>query len=183
VDTRSFSPGTGFLIFNSSLQPLYLNTCAAEILFYPHKPPLAEHLFDELAAKIRMMVARSGPDGLISACGEFLSGSRRYICRLVSLEWPYSDTKDASLAILFERRHKAQPGIREICQKHHLTPREARAVELLLEGLANKEIAARMGISPNTLKVFFRLAMVKLGVTSRSALMSKFINGGVTPSE
>lgn len=183
MDTRSSSPGTGFLILNSSLKPLYVNRCAAEILFHPHTPPPAEHFLDQLAAKIHLIVARSGPNGSISVSSEFRSGSRCYKCRLVSLEWPDTNTSEASLALLLERRHNAHLDIREICRKHHLTPREAQAVELLLEGLANKEIAARMGISPNTVKVFFRLAMVKLGATSRSALMSKFINGFATPLE
>ena len=182
MDTRSSSPGTGFLILNSSLKPLYLNKCAAEILFHPHTPLPAEDFLDQLASKIHTIVA-SGPNGSISLSSEFRSGRRRYKCRLVSLEWPDTNTSEASLALLLERRHNAHLDIREICRKHHLTPREAQAVELLLEGLANKEIAARMGISPNTVKVFFRLAMVKLGATSRSALMSKFINGFVTPLE
>ncbi len=183
MDTRLSSPGTGFLILNSSLKPLYVNRCAAEILFHPHTPSPAEDFLQQLASKLQLIVARSGPNGSISVSSEFRSGSRLYKCRLVTLEWPDRDTSEASLALLLERRHSADLDIREICRKHHLTPREAQAVELLLEGLANKEIAARMGISPNTVKVFFRLAMVKLGATSRSALMSKFINGLATPLE
>jgi DNA-binding CsgD family transcriptional regulator len=64
----------------------------------------------------------------------------------------------------------------KICDQYHLTPREGQAVELLLQGLASKEISARMKISPNTVKVFLRLAMVKMGASSRSGILSKFIN-------
>ena len=49
-------------------------------------------------------------------------------------------------------------------------------MRFLVEGLASKEIAARMQISPNTVKVFLRLAMMKMGVSSRSGIMSKFIH-------
>ena len=48
-------------------------------------------------------------------------------------------------------------------------------MRFLIEGLTNKEIAARMGISPDTVKVFLQLAMKKMEVSSRSEIMSKFI--------
>jgi DNA-binding CsgD family transcriptional regulator len=169
--------GTGFVILNSLLTPLYLNTCAVEILFHPHKPRRTKGFPDQLATKIRSMVRNSGADGTISVCPEFQSGRRRYVCRLFTLEWPGSTTNGTSVGLLLERRRSAQLSIRHLCRKHNLSPRECQAVELLMEGLANKEIAARMLISPNTLKVFFRLAMLKMGATSRSGMMSKFING------
>jgi len=63
-----------------------------------------------------------------------------------------------------------------ICHNYHLSQREGEAVRFLIEGLANKEIAARMGVSPDTVKVFLRIAMMKMGVSSRSGIMSKFIH-------
>jgi len=63
-----------------------------------------------------------------------------------------------------------------IGHKYQLSQREGEAVRFLIEGLTNKEIAARMGISPDTVKVFLRLAMMKMGVSSRSGIMSKFIH-------
>ena len=56
----------------------------------------------------------------------------------------------------------------KFCQNYHLSQREGETVRFLIEGLTNKEIAARMGISPDTVKVFLRLAMMKMGVSSRS---------------
>ena len=63
-----------------------------------------------------------------------------------------------------------------ICHNYHLSQREGEAVRFLIEGLTNKEIAARMGISPDTVKVFLQLAMKKMEVSSRSEIMSKFIH-------
>jgi len=63
-----------------------------------------------------------------------------------------------------------------ICHKYHLSQREGETVRFLIEGLTNKEIAARMGISPDTVKVFLQLAMKKMEVSSRSEIMSKFIH-------
>jgi DNA-binding CsgD family transcriptional regulator len=53
------------------------------------------------------------------------------------------------------------------------TPRENQTVELLLQGLTSKEIATRLEISPNTVKAFVRLVMVKMGVTTRSGIVGK----------
>ncbi|PYU27023.1 MAG: hypothetical protein DMG30_00465 [Acidobacteria bacterium] len=66
--------------------------------------------------------------------------------------------------------------ILNICHNYHLSRREGETVRFLIEGLTNKEIAARMGISPDTVKVFLRLAMMKMGVSSRTGIMSKFIH-------
>src|SRR5436853_1546079 len=63
-----------------------------------------------------------------------------------------------------------------ICHKYHLSRREGETVRFLIEGLTNKEIAARMGISPDTVKVFLRLAVMEMGVSSRRGIMSKLIH-------
>ena len=72
-------------------------------------------------------------------------------------------------------RATAPVDMSEIAERYGLTHREALAVQFLVRGLTSKEIAARMGISPNTVKVFLRLAMVKTGVTTRSGIVGKFL--------
>jgi hypothetical protein len=42
-------------------------------------------------------------------------------------------------------------------------------------GLTTKEIAARIRISPNTVKSFLRSIMLKMGVTTRSGIVGKAI--------
>jgi two-component system, NarL family, nitrate/nitrite response regulator NarL len=51
-----------------------------------------------------------------------------------------------------------------------LTPREAELVELVSQGLRNKEVAARLGISEGTVKIHLHRIYEKLGVTSRVEL-------------
>jgi DNA-binding CsgD family transcriptional regulator len=65
------------------------------------------------------------------------------------------------------------------------TPREKETVELLMQGLTSKEIAERLKISPNTVKAFVRLVMVKMGVTTRSAVVGKLFGSHLagTPQE
>jgi DNA-binding CsgD family transcriptional regulator len=92
------------------------------------------------------------------------------------VQLPGNASNESSLALLLERRPEAAVDMLKACDQYHLTPREGEAVKLLIRGLASKEIAARMRISPNTVKVFLRFAMMKMGVSSRSGIMSKFIN-------
>jgi DNA-binding NarL/FixJ family response regulator len=52
-----------------------------------------------------------------------------------------------------------------------LTRREQQIVDLLLRGCANKEIAARLGVSDQTIKNQLTVLYSKLGVTSRLELV------------
>jgi DNA-binding CsgD family transcriptional regulator len=169
----------GFLLLSTALKPLYVSPQAAQILFHPEKPAKTRDFSEQLAAKIRTMVAKGGPKGRLPEFKEFLSGGRHYTCRFFNVHSPANKSGGAngsSLALLLERSTEIVADVVKICEHYHLTPREQEAVRLLAQGMANKEIAARMNISTNTLKVFLRLAMMKMGVTSRSGIMSKFIH-------
>jgi DNA-binding CsgD family transcriptional regulator len=170
---------TGFLLLDAALKPLYVNAEAGEILFHPEKPKKAKDFADQLASKIRTMAASEGPSGRLSLCNEFLSGRRHYVCRFFDagvLGNKSRGSNESSLVVLLERSPEAAADFPKICHQYHLSQREGEAVQLLVRGLANKQIAARMKISPNTVKVFLRLAMMKIGASSRSEIMSKFIH-------
>jgi DNA-binding CsgD family transcriptional regulator len=51
-----------------------------------------------------------------------------------------------------------------------LTPREQQATALTCLGFTNRQIAARMGISPETVKSHLRAATAKFGVHSKAEL-------------
>ena len=170
---------TGILLLDAALKPLYVNAEAGEILFYPERPTKTKDFADQLASKIRNIFPYRGPSGRISVCNEFVSGSRHYVCRSFEVNLPGNisgGSNNSSLALLLERSPEATADILKICHQYHLSPRMGEAVRLLVEGLSSKEIAARMDISPNTVKVFLRFAMMKMGVSSRSGIMSKFIH-------
>jgi two-component system nitrate/nitrite response regulator NarL len=52
-----------------------------------------------------------------------------------------------------------------------LNSRETEVLRFLVQGLANKEIAGRMGISESTVKNTFQQLFAKMGVRSRSQLV------------
>ncbi len=60
-----------------------------------------------------------------------------------------------------------------------LTSREAQILALLAEGLVNKEIAARLGISRHTVKTHLAALFHKLGVSTRAEAVAAGARAGV----
>ena len=60
-----------------------------------------------------------------------------------------------------------------------LTPREVQVLELLAEGLSNKGIAARLGISDQTVKFHVAAIAGKLGAASRTAIVRAAVRRGL----
>jgi len=76
--------------------------------------------------------------------------------------------------VLLERdASSSYSALEEVSEEFDLTQRERETVEFLLQGLTSKEIATRMQISPNTVKAFLRLVMVKMKVSTRSGIAGK----------
>lgn len=63
----------------------------------------------------------------------------------------------------------------------HLTDRELEVLRALAEGLGNKQIGARLGISPSTVKYHLQAIFSKLGVRTRSEAVSYGLRHGVVP--
>jgi DNA-binding CsgD family transcriptional regulator len=60
-----------------------------------------------------------------------------------------------------------------------LTPREAEVLRLLAEGLANKEIAARLSFSTHTAKFHVESILRKLGAVNRAEAVMEGIRQGL----
>jgi DNA-binding NarL/FixJ family response regulator len=60
-----------------------------------------------------------------------------------------------------------------------LTPREVDVLELLAEGLPNKAIAARLGISDQTVKFHVASISAKLGATNRTDAVRRAARRGL----
>ena len=60
-----------------------------------------------------------------------------------------------------------------------LTPREVEVVELLAEGLSNKAIAARLGISDQTVKFHVASISGKLGAANRTDAVRRAVRRGL----
>ncbi len=60
-----------------------------------------------------------------------------------------------------------------------LTPREEEVLRMIAEGLANKAIAAELGITPHTVKFHVTSIMQKLGAESRTEAVTKGLRRGL----
>jgi len=77
--------------------------------------------------------------------------------------------------VLIERGAGESFSAVQVSEKYHLTSREQQVLMYLLEGLTSKQIAERMKISANTVKVFLRLIMIKMGVSTRAGIVGKAV--------
>src|SRR5262245_12798802 len=78
------------------------------------------------------------------------------------------------------RRVRSTPdAIREGEQHAVLNNREREILELLSEGLGNKQIAARLGISTNTVKTHLELLFEKLDVSTRAEAVASGVKRGL----
>ncbi len=60
-----------------------------------------------------------------------------------------------------------------------LTPREVEVLAAIGQGLSNKEVARRLGISAHTVKFHLEAAFRKLGATSRTEAVAKGLRRGL----
>jgi len=67
-------------------------------------------------------------------------------------------------AVFGDRMHSAET------PRSELTPREQQVLELVEQGLKNREIAAELGISPGTVKIHLKHIFEKTGIHGRHGL-------------
>jgi len=162
----------GLVLLDSALKSVYSNSEARRILAYPNQPPKAPGA--QFSESIGSIIQKKPDSSDCPMTTHFISGKRRYLCRVFVLEPESNGNSKAVIAITLERPHSV---LSDLAVRFQLTDREVEAVQHLSEGLTSKEIAQRMKISPNTVKVFLRLVMVKMGVTTRSGVIGKLITG------
>jgi DNA-binding CsgD family transcriptional regulator len=172
VTTETTRPG--LLLLDSSENLVASNEEGIQILTFPVRPDKMRRsgalLRERIHSFLRHLQSLNGKD--TESSHEFRSGKRTYTCRFFSLKSYGKGVPVPSVHVLvFERRTNPANSISEACGRFGLTQREQETIQLLLEGLTSKEIAVRMNISPNTVKSFLRLVMVKMGVSTRSAVV------------
>jgi DNA-binding CsgD family transcriptional regulator len=98
-----------------------------------------------------------------------------YVFSAVLLQLQWNDPCLRHLLILIERVH--QTSLMAECEKPiKLTPREKRVVQLLLEGMTNKEVAACMQIGEYTVKDHIKQIMKKFNVSTRAGIVAKSLS-------
>ncbi len=170
----TMAPSTnGFLLLDAGLNLIAANDPALQILCFPSRADRIKQPKVFLADRVRTALLdhqhRDGP----AFVRELKSGKRRYTCRSFQMDCTVSSFVQPAFAVLLERDATSSMVLAEISQQFDLTQRERQTVEFLLQGFTSKEIATRMNISPNTVKAFLRLVMLKMGVSTRSGIAGK----------
>jgi len=80
---------------------------------------------------------------------------------------------DADVALKASRKHALEALVEPLSQ------RELEVLELINEGLANKEIASRLDVAPTTIKAHIRNLYGKIGARSRTEALAKARQMGV----
>jgi DNA-binding CsgD family transcriptional regulator len=171
----------GLILMDSSLRPIAFNREAAAILNYPEPVDLekktALRVPDEVVANIRSQSLES----LASSVTYFRAGRRQYACHAYIMKSCDESCPQPAIALLLQRNPSATEAVYEVAAEFHLTEREREALKGISMGLTIKELAKEMAISPHTVKAYLRFIMVKMGVSTRAAIVAKILehsNGG-----
>jgi DNA-binding CsgD family transcriptional regulator len=154
----------GIVLLDLSLHLLAFDRGAAEMF---GKESIPRELMDVLR--------RSKPGDPATAKMSFRLGMRDYTCRLYLLEWGGVNRRDPIVVVHVERDASSYDAVSEVGQEYRLTDREHEVLKEIAAGLTSKEVAQRMNISPNTVKVFLRMIMMKMGVSTRSGVIAKLL--------
>lgn len=171
----------GFLLLDVGLNLIAANDPALQILCFPTGTDQIKQPKVFLADRVRTTLLDHKSRDRAAFVKEFKSGKRRYICKNFRVDCNGSYPVQPAYAVLLERdASTSYSALAEISEQFDLTQRERETVEFLLQGLTSKEIATRMDISPNTVKAFLRLVMVKMKVSTRSGIAGKL--AGLRPN-
>jgi NarL family two-component system response regulator YdfI len=120
-----------------------------------------------LRSGVRAILSReSDPDDVFSAIYAVYDG-------LVLLSAPIAE----SLASVYSDQSLESES--ELSEE--ITPRETDVLRMLADGLVNKEIAARLGISEHTVKFHVSSILDKLGASTRTEAVTLGIRRGLIP--
>ena len=169
----------GVVILDSNLRILAFDDGAVAILKGSHQPApgteWAMHLPREILDSLQNGFIHDPASRKLRVC----VGSPAYICRIHEAQSRAEGFPGRVTVLHLARDLSMADALSQIGVEYRLTARELQALEGVLLGLASKEVAERMNISPNTVRTFLRLIMSKMGVTSRSGIAAKLfeLNG------
>ncbi|HEV3333863.1 MAG TPA: LuxR C-terminal-related transcriptional regulator [Bryobacteraceae bacterium] len=163
----------GMILLDLSLKPIAFDSGASAILRDPQDRNADPALC--LPKEVLETIRNHNPNELSLVKTHFRLGKREYTCRAYLLESQIGTFTLPILALHLERDSSYNDALNEVIAAYHLTSREQEALRGISVGLTSKELAERMNISPNTVKAFLRLIMIKMGVTTRAGIVAKLL--------
>jgi len=139
-----------------------------------------------------MRVLLVGPAAARARMRDALNGSLRVVGEFPTLEAARASGIDVDGILLGGPAHRGRPFIRRPARRdatpdeddvevdsEPLTPREIDVLDLLAEGLPNKAIAERLGISDQTVKFHVASIAAKLGASNRTDAVRRAVRRGL----
>ncbi len=164
----------GLVLMDLSLKLIACDRGAAAILNYPNQPGAKQDPASFIPQEILDIIRSRKPSDLSLVKTHFRMGKSEYIWRAHLME-SQNGLSQPLVALHLEKVSSTSDAIYEVAAKYHLTDREQEALRGISMGLTSKEVAARMNISPNTVKAFLRLIMIKMGVTTRAGIVANLL--------
>jgi DNA-binding CsgD family transcriptional regulator len=171
--THAIAVTEGIILADASLRPVALDRGAAS-LFRPAQtrgrgePPVAP---EDILQAFRGRIGSN----LNGSIARFRIGKQGYVGRAFLLEPSSGSPQHRLIAIHIERDVSPSDAVCRVATDYDLTDREKETLIGISRGLTYKEVAEQMNISPNTVKAFLRLIMIKMGVTHRGAIITKLL--------
>jgi len=162
----------GLLLLDLSLRPIAFDRGAASILNSTRPVGVNPDTF--VPREIVNVLRNRKPTDLASESTSFHIGRSEYSFRAFLLETGGALTRPI-LALHLEKVSSASDAVYEIAAKYNLTDREREVLRGIALGLANNDVAERLGISPSTVKSFQRLIMLKMGAKTRAGMIAKLL--------
>jgi DNA-binding NarL/FixJ family response regulator len=107
-------------------------------------------------------------------------GEETMTTQLDRMEWKLDQLMQL---VSLENGHKREEQVLESVDFRKLTTKQHAALQMLLHGKSNAEIAIRFGVTENTAKVYVRTIAKRYGVNNRSQLVAKTLRAFEDVSE
>ena len=165
----------GLVMVDSALRPIAFNSEAAAILSYPERPTTGQEATVRVPEEVIESIRGRSPADVSSVVSYFRAGKRKYTCQAYPMVSRNEHLSGPITALLLQRNTSTVEAVYEVAAQYNLTGREREALEGISAGLTSKELAKHMNISPNTVKAYLRIIMVKMNVNSRAAMVAKIL--------
>ncbi len=187
----------GILIFTPSGEPVYINTEAREVLISMGLngnstrkqqetgvsiPDTVTNLCKQLqriVSSIKPESSGSGQDKTPSILALSSRGTDVFSFRAFFLSNnPYNPDGGAYILVLVERATPTKKiNIQKAVKTYRLSKRETEVLELVVQGLKNKQIAERLCICVYTIEDHLKKIMKKMQVGNRTSIIAKLLQG------
>ena len=131
---------------------------------------------DDPAARIVVLTMSQGDEDIHSA---LQAGATTYLLKDTVADDLVTVIRDVNVGKQPTVMGQVQARLDERASRPRLTPRELQVTELISRGMRNKEIAAALGISEETVQVHVKKILSKLGVQDRTAVVRVAVQRGI----